>query len=126
MPMLNLHLDTAELEMLQLFNVKAFRNLNKIREILPAASFRIYAFSALANWLEFSMAMQTFFMCGGISSKIPGSHSGGGPFISLLQLTIDNVARTRSSIVENILADIICKKKKQIHFIKSKIDCCMI
>ena len=37
----------------------------------------MYWFSAELSWLEFSRARQTFLMCVGISSRIPGSQSGG-------------------------------------------------
>lgn len=62
---------------------------------LPAASFRIYAFRAFDNWLEFSKATQTFRICCGISSNMPGSHSGG-VFNSLLQATQENKASIAS------------------------------
>lgn len=43
----------------------------------PEASFLMYWLSAELSWLEFSRARQTFLMCVGISSMIPGSQSGG-------------------------------------------------
>lgn len=51
---------------------------NQLHNTLPAASFLMYAFNAVLNWLEFSNARHTFLIWGGISSIIPGSHSGGG------------------------------------------------
>lgn len=44
---------------------------------IPAASFLMYWFRAELSWFEFSRARQTFLMCCGISSMIPGSQSGG-------------------------------------------------
>lgn len=64
----------------------------KIRLKLPAASLCKYAFSADDNWFEFSNAIQTFLMCGGISSKISGSHNGGLFVESLLHVTFVNVS----------------------------------
>lgn len=43
----------------------------------PAASFLIYWLRAVESWFEFSSAKQTFLMCVGMSSMIPGSQSGG-------------------------------------------------
>lgn len=56
---------------------------------LPAASLWMYVFNADDNWFEFSNAMQTFRMCGGILSKMPGSHRAGMFIVSLLADTFD-------------------------------------
>lgn len=84
---------------------------NYSANILPAASVRMYAFSALDSWFEFSKAMQTFLMCCGISSMNSAEHSGGG--LIALVTTADTVSRVThaSTVADNIWDCILLNNK---------------
>lgn len=65
------------------------------------------------SWFEFSRAKQTFLMCGGISSMIPGSQSGDGVGAADAMLTVATMTKPTRNTVEIIFCEDDMSEKKE-------------
>lgn len=65
----------------------------------------------MVSWLEFSRAKQTFLMCGGISSMIPGSQSDACGAADAM-LIVATTANTRNTMETSFCDDDMSVKKE--------------